>query len=580
MANGSKIPGAARARLQPPVEPVKVRTQMPIPDPSFERPSMTHRLRATRFVAGLLASGLVLSGSPSPAGAEDRLTILHTNDVHSRLEPINKSDSTCGPKDIEAKACFGGTARLATAIAAARDSAPNSLLLDAGDQFQGSLFYTHYLGREVAELMERLGYEAMAVGNHEFDNGVPVLEAFARELDLPLLMANADLSREPGLAAEVAPTTVIEKGGHRYGVIGLTPRDNGVLTQAGRTIGFEDPVEPVRRSVAALQATGIDRIILLSHSGYAEDQRIAAAVEGVDVIVGGHSHTLLSNTVEGAAGPYPTLVTAPDGHAVPIVQAGSYGKYLGRLDLVFDEAGRVLEAAGEPLLLDAAVAQDEGVTARIAELAKPLEALKSKVVAETAAAIDGQRETCRSGECAMGDLVADAMLSRVRDQGVQIAIANGGGLRASIDAGPVTMGEVLTVLPFQNTLSTFELTGAEVIAALENGVSQVEELGGRFPQVAGIEVDWSPSGTPGKDRIRAVRLVVNGKASPLDPAATYLVVSNNFLRGGGDGYAVFAEKGRKAYDYGPTLDTVVTEYLAAKGAQFTPGTDGRIRRVE
>ncbi|KQT43205.1 multifunctional 2',3'-cyclic-nucleotide 2'-phosphodiesterase/5'-nucleotidase/3'-nucleotidase [Aureimonas sp. Leaf454] len=541
---------------------------------------MTHRLRATRFVAGLLASGLVLSGSPSPAGAEDRLTILHTNDVHSRLEPINKSDSTCGPKDIEAKACFGGTARLATAIAAARDSAPNSLLLDAGDQFQGSLFYTHYLGREVAELMERLGYEAMAVGNHEFDNGVPVLEAFARELDLPLLMANADLSREPGLAAEVAPTTVIEKGGHRYGVIGLTPRDNGVLTQAGRTIGFEDPVEPVRRSVAALQATGIDRIILLSHSGYAEDQRIAAAVEGVDVIVGGHSHTLLSNTVEGAAGPYPTLVTAPDGHAVPIVQAGSYGKYLGRLDLVFDEAGRVLEAAGEPLLLDAAVAQDEGVTARIAELAKPLEALKSKVVAETAAAIDGQRETCRSGECAMGDLVADAMLSRVRDQGVQIAIANGGGLRASIDAGPVTMGEVLTVLPFQNTLSTFELTGAEVIAALENGVSQVEELGGRFPQVAGIEVDWSPSGTPGKDRIRAVRLVVNGKASPLDPAATYLVVSNNFLRGGGDGYAVFAEKGRKAYDYGPTLDTVVTEYLAAKGAQFTPGTDGRIRRVE
>lgn len=533
-----------------------------------------------KALSRLAAALALLAASTGAAGAEYRLTILHTNDVHSRLEPINKTDSTCAEKDLAAKACFGGAARLASAVAQARALAPNTLLLDAGDQFQGSLFYTYYKGREVAELMGRLGYEAMAVGNHEFDDGVPVLESFAEAAPFPVLMANADLSREAGLRSLVSPTAVVEKGGERIGVIGLTPEANGTLTQAGRTIAFQDPVRPVREAVAALTAQGVTRIVLLSHSGYAEDQRIAAAVDGIDVIVGGHSHTLLANALPGASGPYPTLVRSPDGTQVRIVQAGSYGKYLGRLDITFDAEGRVTEASGEPRLLDASVPEDEGVKARIAELSKPLDALKTTVVAETGAAIDGARESCRFGECAMGDLVADAMLARARDQGATIAITNGGGLRASIDAGPVTMGEVLTVLPFQNTLSTVQLTGADVIAALENGVSKVEEGGGRFPQVAGIEVDWSPAGQAGKDRIRAVRLREGGKAVPLDPAATYLVVTNNFMRGGGDGYAVFADKGRNAYDYGPTLDAVLVEHLTKAGAAYRPSTDRRIRKVD
>lgn len=535
---------------------------------------MHHALRRIAASLGFLAASTGL------ASAQYRLTILHTNDVHSRLEPINKTDSTCGEADLAAKACFGGTARLAAAIAEARGAAANTLLVDAGDQFQGSLFYTYYKGREVAELMGRLGYDAMAVGNHEFDDGVPVLERFVEAVPFPVLMANADLGREARLGALIKRTAILEKGGERIGVIGLTPEENGTLTQAGATIAFENPVGPVRAAVAALAAEGVTKIVLLSHSGYREDQRIAAEVDGIDVIVGGHSHTLLANTLPGASGPSPTLVTSPDGGTVRIVQAGSYGRYLGRLDVIFDDAGRVTQASGEPRLLDASVAEDAGVKARVAELSKPLDALKTKVVAETAGVVDGARESCRVRECAMGDLVADAMLARVRAQGARIAITNGGGLRASIDAGPVTMGEVLTVLPFQNTLSTFELTGADVVAALENGVSKVEEAGGRFPQVAGIEVDWSPAGTPGRDRIRAVRVLTDGKAIPIDPAATYMVVSNNFMRGGGDGYAVFAEKGRNAYDYGPTLDAVLVDHLVAVGAAYVPSTDGRIKQKQ
>ncbi|RZL99712.1 MAG: multifunctional 2',3'-cyclic-nucleotide 2'-phosphodiesterase/5'-nucleotidase/3'-nucleotidase, partial [Sphingomonas sp.] len=140
-----------------------------------------------------------------------------------------------------------------------------------------------------------------------------------------------------------------------------------------------------------------------------------------------------------------------------------------------------------------------------------------------------------------------------------------------------TMGEVLTVLPFQNTLATFTLKGADIIAALENGVSQVETGGGRFPQVAGLEFDWSLSGTAGKSRIKAVRVVKDGRAAPIDPTADYRVVTNNFMRNGGDGYAVFASAGRDTYDFGPTLDSVLADYLGKD--PFTPPAGVRIRLV-
>ena len=176
----------------------------------------------------------------------------------------------------------------------------------------------------------------------------------------------------------------------------------------------------------------------------------------------------------------------------------------------------------------------------------------------------------------MGNLVADAMLDRVADQGVQVAIANSGGLRAGIDAGEVTMGEVLTVLPFQNTLSTFELTGAELVEALENGVSQVEEVAGRFPQVAGLTFTWDASAPAGK-RIGEVMIASEDGWAPVDAEATYLAVTNNYVRNGGDGYRMFTGDDRNAYDFGPDLADVTAEYLA-RNQPYQPYTDGRIAR--
>jgi 5'-nucleotidase/UDP-sugar diphosphatase len=162
----------------------------------------------------------------------------------------------------------------------------------------------------------------------------------------------------------------------------------------------------------------------------------------------------------------------------------------------------------------------------------------AEVIGETSEFIEGSREVCRAMECPMGNLVADAMLDRVRDQGIDVAIQNGGGLRASIDGGPITMGEVLTVLPFQNTVATFQLTGAQIVEALENGVSQVEDGAGRFPQVAGMRYVWNAGAEPGS-RIVSVEVEgADGSFSAIDPEAVYGVVSNNYMRSGGDGYAV------------------------------------------
>ncbi len=519
----------------------------------------------SRFLTG---AG-VLALSAGAAMADYSITILHTNDFHDRFEPISRFDSGCSEEDNAEGKCFGGAARVATAIEAAKARHDNWLLVDAGDQFQGTLFFQFYGGDVQAELMNALGYDAMAVGNHEFNNGPEGLARFVEQVDFPVLMSNADFSGEGTLSGLIEKSVVIEKAGERIGIIGVTPTNNDELSSPGPNITFTDPSPAIQAEVDRMTEDGINKIIVLSHSGFGVDNVIAVNTTGVDLIVGGHTNTLLSNTEEGATGPYPF-----ETNGVPIVQAYAYGKYLGELVMTFDDEGNLISAEGNPILLDASVEEDPDIKARIAELAGPLEEIRSEVVAEAAAPIEGDRSVCRVEECPMGNLVADSMLERVKDQGIQIAFANSGGIRASIDGGPVTKGEVLTVLPFQNTLSTFEAKGSTLLAALENGVSQVEDVAGRFPQVAGMTYKWDPAAEPGS---RIVEVMVGD--APLDPEATYGVVTNNYVRNGGDGYKMFETEGMNAYDFGPDLADVLAEYMAEIGP-VNPMVEGRISKVE
>ncbi|PLW78402.1 bifunctional metallophosphatase/5'-nucleotidase [Cohaesibacter celericrescens] len=521
-------------------------------------------------------------GFAGSANADYSLNILHINDLHSRIESINKYDSTCNAKGEEEGKCFGGVARVKSMLdqrrAALKDAGKNVLTIDAGDQFQGSLFYSTYKGAAAVEFMNGIGFDVMAVGNHEFDDGPQGLADFLAKAEFPVISGNIDVSSEPLLAGKISGYIIKEVGGQKIGLVSTLAEDTVETSSPGDKVIFSSSEDYLKQAVQELTEQGVNKIIAVTHEGLTKDMDLASKVSGIDMIVGGHSHTLLSNTDDKAAGPYPVMVKNPDGKDVPIVQAYAYSKYVGDIEVTFNDNGDIISAKGDPILLDKSVAMDEGFKARVAELGAPIEELKVKVIGSIEADIDGSRDNCRLKECEMGSVVADAILDRVKAQGVSIVIQNGGGLRSSIQAGEVTMGEVLSVLPFQNTLATFQLTGAGVVEALENGLSQVEKVAGRFPQVAGIKYSWSAA-KPVGERVISVEVMKDGAWAPIDPEAVYGVASNNYMRSGGDGYKVFKTDGKNAYDYGPGLEEVLASYIA-KNPGFKPVLDGRITEVK
>jgi 5'-nucleotidase len=527
----------------------------------------------------LSVSAITLSAGAALADYE--LNILHINDFHSRIESINKFDSTCSAEEEGKNECFGGAARLLTAINQTRDAlkaqGKNVLLLNAGDNFQGSLFYTTYKGTVEAEVLNAMKFDAMTVGNHEFDDSEDGLAGFLDKVQFPVVTANVVASAASKIGDRVKPSIVLEVGGQKIGIVGAVANDTAELATPGPNITIAEDVAKISEQVQKLKGEGVNKIIALTHVGYPRDLEFIAKIPDVDVVVGGHSHTLLSNTDQKAEGPYPTVVDNPGGYKVPVVQAGQYSKYLGDLRVVFDDSGVVKESKGDPILIDSSFKPDEATLKRIDELKAPIEALKSKVVGTSEGPIEGDRKVCRVKECSMGNLVADATLARVKDQGVTIAFANSGGLRSSIDSGDVSMGEVLTVLPFQNTVATFQLKGEDIRAALENGVSQIDDGAGRFMQVSGMKYSFDRS-KPAGSRVTAVEVKEGDAFVPLDPAKTYTVAANNYVRTGGDGFKVFATKAINAYDFGPNLEEAVAAYITAN-SPYKPFTDGRITEV-
>ncbi|MDQ0458070.1 bifunctional metallophosphatase/5'-nucleotidase [Rhizobium paknamense] len=530
-----------------------------------------------RFRIGLLSISM-LALSSGVAFADFELTILHINDFHSRIEPINKYDATCSAEEESKNQCFGGAARMKTALDQTRAAlaGKNVLTLNAGDNFQGSLFYTTYKGKAELDVMNALKFDAMTLGNHEFDDGETAIAPFLEKAEFPVLAANLEAGPNSTIKDRFKPSTIVTVGGQKIGIVGAITPETAELASPGPNVKFTDDIAAITAEVKKLKAEGVNKIIALTHVGYHRDMQIAQ-IPDVDVVVGGHSHTLLSNTDPKAEGPYPTMVDNPGGYKVPVVTAAAYSKYLGDVTVVFDDNGAVKSAKGDPILIDSKFQPDEAMAAKVKELGGPIQALRQKEIGEATDAIDGASTSCRAKECAMGNLVAEAMLDHTRNQGMSIAIQNGGGLRASIGGGKVTMGSVITVLPFQNTLATFQLKGSDVVAALENGVSQVDDGAGRFPQVAGLKYSFDRS-KPAGSRIMDVQVKEGDGFVPLDRNKLYGVVTNNYMRSGGDGYKIFATAGQNAYDYGPDLADVTADFLA-KHSPYKPFTDGRVSEV-
>jgi len=505
------------------------------------------------------------------AGAQDsyELTIMHTNDVHGHHEPQRNGD--------------GGAARQATVVNQIRAEGGNSLLLDGGDRFTGTLFHVQHRGQDSVQIMNAIGYDAMALGNHEFDDGEEILAAFVSGLNFPALSANTDFSEEPLLAGLVKPSVTLEVGGEQIGVIGLVTPETDILSKPSDAIVFDgDLIGVTQNEVDKLTAAGVNKIILVTHIGYGADVAVAQGVSGVDVVVGGHTNTFLSNQYAGALGEYPTVLESASGEPVLVVQASTKTLYLGRLDVEFDADGVVSDWDGDAILLSRYISPDPHLSDIIAGLAEPIAELRAVPVGETAVALTGTSpRLCRILECLLGNVITDAVLE---DTGADIVLQNGGGIRADIDEGAVSLGEVLNVLPFGNLISTFELTGADVLAALENGVGRVEVdednkpmvdgASGRFLQVAGLRYTYDATQEPGS-RIVSAEVMQDGEFVALDMDAVYSVASNDYMRSGGDGFSILETNAMNAYDAGRPLDQVVADYIAAN-SPLNVELEGRI----
>jgi len=246
--------------------------------------------RRMPFLSLVLAAGM-LAGPAGETAAEGpfTLTIIHTNDVHDRVDPVTAYNNTCGEQDRAKKRCYGGYSRLMTLIQDLRKSSKNPVVLSGGDQFQGSLFYRTYKGRLAAQAMNLIGYDASAIGNHEFDDGPKVLARFIRTARFPVVATNIDTSHEPALHELIRPFITLRVGGQKIGVVGYTTEETPQLSKVGERVRFLQAESTVTGAIALLKNQGVDKIVAVSHAGFARDKHMAATVEGLDVIVGGHT---------------------------------------------------------------------------------------------------------------------------------------------------------------------------------------------------------------------------------------------------------------------------------------------------
>ncbi|MEW5720963.1 MAG: 5'-nucleotidase C-terminal domain-containing protein, partial [Chloroflexota bacterium] len=386
------------------------------------------------------------------------------------------------------------------------------------------------------------------------------------------------------LAGKLPPFVIKEVGGEKIGVFGMITDDLPTNSNPGANIKMKDATQTAKDVVADLTKQGVTKIILLSHRGYKADLDLAAKVDGIDLIVGGHTHTLLGDPAKldksfsAPAGPYPTVVKSPNGGTTLVVQDFEFARLLGKIDLTFNDKGEVTAYEGQPIFVDSKIADDPEIAKTLADLAKPLNDLKKQVIGKTAVNLVGDTQVVRSQETNLGNLVADAALWSTAWDKTQVAMVNGGGIRRTIQAGDISYGDVLEVLPFGNRLVQFDLTGADVAAALENGISQVYAgggSGGRFPQVAGLKFSADLS-KPVGSRVTDVQ-IGNAKTGfkPLDKSATYRIVTNDFMANGGDGYAMF-KNGKNVNGGDVPIDQALTDYIKFLNAPVAPQVEGRI----
>ncbi len=549
-----------------------------------ELESVKNHAASENVTRGQLAT--VIAEALTKSTPEDgfTLSILHVNDTHARANELPK---------------------LATAVKEQRAAKENVLTLHAGDAFSGTLYFNEFHGQADLALLNEIGFDAMVFGNHEFDlgsspEGHQALVDFIKGAKFPFVDANTDFSADDkftGLFTDLISSEpengkiysgiVKEINGEKVGIFGLTTEETKDIASPNK-VKFTNYIEEAEKAVAAFEGMGVNKIIALTHIGYNDNPNVdndillAQNVPGIDVIVGGHDHTKLEEPFVVDTN---TVGEAKD--ATLIVQANEYVKYLGTLDVTFDGDGVVTKYKGELIDLGK-VAEDKKLVKLLALYKAKVDEVNNKEIGVTLKeALANPRssetslESVRSNETALGNIITDGMLAKAQkftDKTVVMALQNGGGIREAIPAGNITVGQVITVLPFGNTLALMDATGAELKAAFEVSLKNVPNENGGFLHIAGAKLQYDSSKEAGS-RVVSVEYFdkATGKYVPLQDDKRYTVATNAYTAKGGDGFDMFA----KAYEEGRVTDLGLSDWenlqeqlLSLKEVKTT--TEGRI----
>jgi 5'-nucleotidase / UDP-sugar diphosphatase len=532
-------------------------------------------------LASILSTVYTLLNTPNN---NYKLSIMHANDTHARVEMFPK---------------------LMTAVKEQREKTPEALLLHAGDVFSGTLYFNEFEGQADLPFLNALKFDAMTLGNHEFDlgsskEGHKALAEFIKAANFPILSANVDFTDDAlftGLFTDLISSEpengkiyagmIKEINGEKVGIFGLTTAETKDISSPG-SVAFENYIDEAKKAVKAFEDKGVNKIIALTHLGfddnatYDNDQILAKSVPGIDIIVGGHSHTQLDESYI-----VDTNTVGEKKDLTLIVQAYQYADYLGTLNVEFDENG-VIVAQEEKLIKVADLADDaEGLTL--------LAPFKEKVDSISGAKIgvsltedlvsprtsDENPVSVRNSETALGNIITDGMLTKAKQftqKKVIMAFQNGGGIRAAIPKGDVTTGQVITVLPFGNTLALMDITGSELKAAFEHSVKDAPKESGGFLHIAGAQLQYDSSKEAGS-RVISLKYFDEATNSYVDvqDSTTYTVATNAFTAKGGDGFTMFAT----AYSEGRVTDLGLSDWenfkeqlLSLKDINYKP--EGRI----
>jgi len=506
--------------------------------------------------------------------ANTTVNIIHINDHHSHVESETYKLSFDG---VETKVQLGGLPRVATKIKQLRSTLKNPLVLHAGDALQGTIFYTLYKGDVDVALMNMIGFDAFELGNHEFDDGETILAKFIKQANFPVIAANIDASQNHEIAGLFKPYLIKEIEGEKVAILGINTLKTVHSSNPNKNVIFKDELETANKFIQTLEKQGINKIIVLSHYGYHQEINLAKQVAGIDIIVGGDSHTLLGDVKSlglTSEGDYPTIVLSPRNEPVCIVQAWQYSYVVGKLEVEFNNKGQVDKCQGNPILLVGStknkiiannpnieiVKEDPAVAAKLAEYSSKIENLRQQIIGQAAdnlwhIRIPGTHPTGAklTNGSYIAPIVAEAFFQQLDKVGFEpdIAIQNGGGVRANLLKGNITIDNVYNLLPFNNTLYILNMKGSEIKQVLEDAVSHIWDDGGStgaFPYGSHIRYKIEKNKLKNK---RVTEIEIQNKQGiwqAIKADKYYKVVTNSFLIDGKDGYTTFGKiKGINTY---------------------------------